>query len=416
MKLKLLLPSTGQSWTIKPNQEYIIGKDTNCQIPVNGMNIADRHAKLSFNQITNTWYIIDLSTQGILVNNKQVKESIINPNTIIILGGEITLNITPQDTINNIPTPLPNIPNTPTPPPIYTPQNQGFNNQINPPQSNNFQPQNYPISQQQSRHPSPSLRVLTWADYVKEQVKNQNGWLNKIATKFYLITGFRNTPWLRNYGKTGFDAFDGYIIPDFTGSAEEVAREVEQQLGQLRNYENTDCYVAKLTDGHIADSATQSFLGVELFPIKRGKKPDYRRFCVVAYHRVRTYLLVENYGNDLYVNWITRFEPKPNPIIAKLMFFLCCLNTFIMFIPAINNSYDFWAIMIGGFIPLFMWLTYYVTTPVLMEVTKVVPKKANGRLFLFISFFLFFLFPLTIIMVIVPIWSLFGNIFLQMIT
>ncbi len=326
-ELKLVIEQTGQSYTLKPNREYIIGSGSDCDISLPYVNVvANQHLKLSFEQFSQTWHAVDLgSGSGTFVDNQQIIDYPIQYQTRIALASGIFLVATPGGISAS--TIL-------TPPPVYA-QN---------PYQGRPSTQQQSVARNQSSsllnlwqeirnlwqlsvvtNQSSSLEVLTWKQYVEKQLKKYEGkFFAKTAANFSMITGFRNTPWIRKFGGyhpeqsgNGFEAFDGYIIPDFKESAQTIAVKIEERLGETRGYENTDCCVVMLTDAHIADSATQSFLGVELCPIQRGVmgRFDYRRFCIVSYNRVRTYLLVENYGSDLFVSWITRFEPEPTPLV-----------------------------------------------------------------------------------------------------
>lgn len=80
------------------------------------------------------------------------------------------------------------------------------------------------------------------------------------------------------------------------------------------------------------NTSTQNFWQPEFFAIRRDKRPnqrwpDYRRFCVTAYHRIRNYVLVEQYGSDLFVSWLTRCEPNPTALNLILWFLGALLLT-----------------------------------------------------------------------------------------
>ncbi len=344
MRLKLVLEQTNQSWTLNPTREYIIGSGSDCDIALPYVSVvASRHLKLSFNQLTNIWHAQDLgSANGTFVDNQLVSDYPIRSNTKIAIAGGIFLLAAPEGL-------------TPAMPPPTQPQD------------GSYKPQSYgsaAVRRSAPTHKFGSLEVLSWREYVERQMDKAPDWFGRITTRFALATGFRNTPWIRAYGQTGFNAFDGYVIPDFKEPADKVALAIAEKLGQLKQYENTDCWISELTDAHIVDSETQKFSGIELFPIHRGGKADYRKFCVVSYHRVRTYVLVENYGSDLFVSWVTRFEPNPTSILVRLIFVIGLVA---------------WVLLI-------IWFLLYIAVPVIMLKNNILPKKSNAKFVIFLVF------------------------------
>jgi hypothetical protein len=219
---------------------------------------------------------------------------------------------------------------------------------------------------------------LSWRDYVNRQLKNKEYGPEKLATWFHMTTGLRNTPWVKSYSSEkdagNFNSFEGYIIPNFKGSVEKVIGAVERELGKAAVYQDTDCYVAKLTDAHIANTLDQGLLKPEFFPIHRGSQPfpkgDYRRFCVTAYHRVRTYLLVEKYGTDLFVSWITRYEPE-NSFIPMILWLI--LAFFLSLSSLATGSAPLFLL------PLVLWTEYFLLTPMIMQSAGILPNGANAR-------------------------------------
>jgi hypothetical protein len=384
-KLSLFIQNEGQTYTLKPEREYLVGSGSDSNIPISGINVASQHLKFSFNQLSHTWYVYNLdSNQGTLINNQRIGEYPIRGQTQIIIGHNIVLIATPEIyPVNSIQA---QVPQANTPGNFSQPQVPSSNPlPVPPPVPVGQSPINFNVS-----GTSP-LRKLTWEEYVSEQVQKQPNWWTRVSTRFALATGFRNTPWMLEFsgytikGGNSLNAFQGYIIPDFQEPEDKIRQEIQTQVSQLRQYRNTDCFVAELTDAHIADSASQAFLGVELFPIQRGNISDFRNFCVVSYHRVRTYLLVENYGTDLFVSWITRFEPEPSPVFLILWLAVSILLTLILLSNTQGN-------LLIGSVPLSLWSIIYLLIPTIMLKLKILPKKANARLIIGVTLFLYFIF------------------------
>jgi FHA domain len=402
MKLDLSLENGNQSWPLTPDKIYTVGSDVGCNFTLPpSENVRGQHLKFSFDQANNCWLVEDLSgRRGTIVNNMLVANALIKGITRIVISDEVVIIAKPEfSTAPPVAIPV-------TPPPIIAPTlvapvpEQAMSKQAwNPPtpnlyhsgsaatptNSNSFSPPSVPrkeVSSGVSRASAEELIVLTWAQYVQRQIKEhgKNSIGMSWVINFALKTGFRNTPWMKE--------IDGYIIPNFRGKAESVAIEIERELGFLRQYEETDCYISSMTDAHIADSATQSFLGIELFPIIRSRKHnkgDYRKFCVTSYHRVKAYLLVEKYGDDLFVSWVTRFEPIPSPVSMELLMTLALISSLLLIIP-------FGSIGIKGLLicalPLLLWWETFFATPAVMSSMKILPKKANAKLVMGIIFFL----------------------------
>jgi pSer/pThr/pTyr-binding forkhead associated (FHA) protein len=369
MKLKLLVEKTGQQYTLKPSNEYVVGSGLDCDIIVDADKvIGERHLKLSFD--ANAWRLLDLgSPLGTFINDQQVTDYWLTDQARVRLGDSFFLRVFPEGSAvaQQIPSVYQQPVTTPTPVHAYDAYSSGRAN-----------PTNYP--QSVSRDSLTPLQVLTWRKFVFQQASQQATPLANSATWFHLTTGYRNTPWIRGYSEgshsNNFNSFDGYVIPNFKGSVETVIIAVRDKMGLLRNYKNTDCFIARLTDAHIADSATQRFFGVELFPIVResgeNAKPDFRDFTVISYHRVRTYLLIEKYGADLFVSWITRFEPAPTSAIMILWLVLAVLFTLGLF--ATQNG---WLIIL----PLTLWFEVHWAVPQVMQSMNILPKRANANLF-----------------------------------
>jgi hypothetical protein len=94
---------------------------------------------------------------------------------------------------------------------------------------------------------------------------------------------------------------------------------------------------------------------------------------------------VENYGTDLFVGWITRFEPIPTSLLPLMWLILLIIISFGL-IATTNN--------VIAIIPVGLWFIYYCGIPFLIRKWNILPKKANGR-FLIIMLIMFY--PWTLI-------------------
>jgi pSer/pThr/pTyr-binding forkhead associated (FHA) protein len=366
MQLKVFSEQTNQSWTLKPQRDYVIGSGSECDLPLPYPNIVDsRHLRLSFDQSQGSWTIYDLgSSNGTYINNQRVNNYVVRTQTRIGVGGGVFIVLTPE--VNTAPAPsIPSAPPAP-PPPVYN-QNRTA------PVSNSEQVYRYtaPVT-------TSPLRVLSWGDYVEAQAAKLSNWWNRVALRFYLMTGLRNMLWVN---------FDGYIIPNFQEPADKIALGIENNLNQLKQYEDTDCHAVFLTDAHLTDSTAEVFSGIELFALKRGNKRDFRRFCVVSHHRIRSYVVVENYGADLFVGRLTRFESQPDGFVPGLIlglsiFIVLILTFFSTIFESMFNLYGYsvsvglWLLILVGI----FWTTNFILVPFLMKEFKLLPRPANTQL------------------------------------
>lgn len=421
MQLKLSIEQLGQTYTLKPDRSYIVGSSPDCQIVIQS-EPQEQSLRFTYDAVAQAWVVEALATSGMLVGDRPCKHEVLRQVTRIKIRGGIVFTAVPESTYQATAAAMPSRPSTSNDlaQAIKNDATRAFQatqsivGEVAPKVFNatksavgevaQLSAENY-ANYQQNRQDElarvkASRSVLSWADFSK---KISDG---KFFPWFYLTTGFRNTPWLRAYSigneaAANFNSFDGYIIPNFQGSVDEVVKEIEDQVSSLARYESTNSSIVKLTDGHIADSKTQSFLGIELFPIVRdpNKGPDYRRFCVTSYNRVRNYLLVEKYGSDLFVSWITRFEPMPIPAVPII---LLCFSLAAM-LPGLNYSAMYGngsgELFFLSCLPTLAWINYYVFTPWAMGSLEIIPKAANSRFISFIlaasivMFFWFLLFP-----------------------
>jgi hypothetical protein len=369
MQLKLFLEQTGQTWTLKPSRAYIIGSGEGCDISLaQTIGVAPQHFKLSFNPVANQWSVEDLGSSGTVINGQSIIQAAITAQTRISIASNLVLVATPEFVAVAA--------GIPASPPLYAPP-------LYAPSSNDstykYTAQELPAQARVSNiHPDTAghsgLAVLTWKAFVDRQLSKLPPSPKRLAIRFGLLTGFRETPWVRrNSMGNGLSSFDGYIIPDFQGSVETVAATIQDKVGQLKHYKDTDCFLAELTDAHIDDSTNQKLWDLELFAIERSSNhphADYRNFCVTSYHRVRNYLLIEQYGTDLFIGWITRFEPLPK---VGLVFWLAASVLLALVFGMANN----FALVIT---PLLLWAEVYLATPAIMGELGILPKKANALL------------------------------------
>jgi type IV pilus assembly protein PilA len=98
MQLKLTLKTTGESWILQPNKEYIIGRDESCDITLpTVVTISFHHLKVLFNHLTNQWHIEDLnSSNGTFVYNQRIRNAAIEGITDITLSHEVHLVAVPE--------------------------------------------------------------------------------------------------------------------------------------------------------------------------------------------------------------------------------------------------------------------------------------------------------------------------------
>jgi FHA domain len=407
MKLELSLENTNNSWPLTPDRVYIAGSDTTCDLtlPVSE-NVRPKHLKFAFDKSNSCWMVEDLSgRRGTIVNNTLVAIALLKGVSRIVISDSVVIIATPEFAT----APAAVAPAAPVPsvaPTLAAPNQPAQNayaqpNAYTPPTPNVYNPGygaapinatpspvvRNEVSSGVSRASVEELRILTWPQYVERQAfeYGKKGLASRWNVNFALKTGMRDTPWIGSKEKQP----DGYIIPNFNGSVEDVALEIEKKLGLLRQYEGTDCYVSSLTDAHLVDSDKQSFLGIELFPIIRSREnnqADYRRFCVTAYHRIRTYLLVEKYGGDLFVSWITRFEPMPTPIIMVLWLIVAILATIILVVSALSLHSGLVGLTIA-ILPIIFWWEFYSLLPTAMSSFGILPKKSNARLMAGFIFF-----------------------------
>ncbi|MEH2114641.1 hypothetical protein [Nostoc sp.] len=363
MKLKLFIEQTGKTYTINPNREYVVGTSQDCDIALpNIASSPERYLKLGFNQASNIWHAYNIGINPSYVNNQPITDYPIKAQTkIVIAGGSLVLVVTPELA-----------PVAANRQPTNSFNNAGYNN-INANAGLYAQTPGTrePVHQPLISKATSNLKVLNWGEYVELQAAKAADWLNNIAIRYAMTTGIRNTPWI---------AFDGYTIPNFKEPADKIASGLEANLDRLRQYEDTDCHVVKLTDAHLDDSTREVFSGTDLSALKRAGKRDFRRFCIVSHHRIRSYVIVENYGADLFIARLTRFESEIDgtlPGIFAVIALIASLITGLVISQMVHNFAGIpaflWSFIIFGS----LWYANFMLVPYLMIRLNILPKSGN---------------------------------------
>jgi len=418
MKLKFLIEHTNQSFTLKPEIKYIVGSAQDCTINLPNIDgIAERHIALSFSPMDNAWQVEDLgSANGTFVNGQPITIYKIDAPVRIALAGNFLIAAAPL--VADI-APMPAAPiqsiqaldfQPPiTPPPVYgsqqsySPAPVSQSQSVSSPSGYNGYP---PVAPTPRQAPTPNQRTnnfsnrsipraINWWEFVDRQVEKGHSWLDRVAIRFYMTTGLRKTPYIDLMGGS---CLDGYIIPDFKGRAEEIAAGISASLDQLRQYPDTDCSVVWLTDAHLADVEPSPMLGI---PIKRANRQDFRRFCVVSHHRIRTYVIVDNYGDDLFVGRITRFEPQLNGFSLALWGAFCLI--LVLFFTFGSDLPLFYYVFSGGdlrasvfiwslIIFSGLWSAVFIGAPILMRHSKALPVRTNLSAIIFLMIIILIMF------------------------
>jgi hypothetical protein len=378
MQLKLFIERLGKSYTLKPGRSVVVGSSSDCDITVPS-KVQEKLLRFSFDSTTQAWTVEALSNSGMLINDQPSNHEVLREITRIKTKGG-ALVVTPEGAQKLIPSDslvYNGSAHASMPQAIKEEAAQRFQSAQT--GLSNFvekSANDYANRQKAKvRKPSSSLKEISWADFAKARSRRPNrDW----KTWFHLITGIRIAIWIKTYSS---EAFDGFIIPDFNGSIDNVVNAIESNISHLGGYDDTECSSVRLTDGHISDSRYSSLSDIEFWPIRRGlsNEPDYRRFYVTSYHRVRNYLLCEKYGKDLFVSWFTRFEPEEPETHILLALLFPVLFSIILFSTTEN-----FLICLS---PLIIWMEVFISTPSIMANFNIIPRQSNAYMIMSVLIF-----------------------------
>jgi hypothetical protein len=393
MQLKLFIERLGKSYTLKPGRNVVVGSSSDCDIAVPS-KVQEKLLRFNFDSTTQAWTVEALSDSGMLVNDQPSSHEVLREITRIKTKGG-TLIATPEgaqqpvlkDTLvynGSAHAAMPQAIKEEAAQRFQSAQ-AGLSNFVEK-ATNDY------VNRQRTaaRRPSSSLKEISWADFAKARSGRPNrDW----QTWYHLITGIRTAIWIKPYSA---EAFDGFIIPNFRGSIDNVVNAIEANVSNLGGYDDTECAPVRLTDGHISDSRYSSLSEIEFRPIKRSlsNEPDHRRFYVTTYHRVRNYLLCEKYGKDLFVSWITRFEPEePEGNGLTALLFPALIGFCFLAIGEI------WAWLSP--LPFIMWIEIFIITPAIMAKYDIIPRRSNAytiMIFLIVPTLLLFFYIIMMMM------------------
>ncbi len=93
MQLRIFLETTGQSWTLKPGREYLMGTSPDCDITVTSIDDSIAYIKFKFDSVSSFWHIENLQNDyTTLLNNQRLLRSIIQVQSQLkVVGQSIVL-------------------------------------------------------------------------------------------------------------------------------------------------------------------------------------------------------------------------------------------------------------------------------------------------------------------------------------
>lgn len=96
--LKIFIEGRENSWTLKPDREYIIGSGGDCHISFPEEEIANQQLKFKFDYSSNRWYVENLDQSHLAYfNNEPLTEYSITNECNISIGNQLFFVATPED-------------------------------------------------------------------------------------------------------------------------------------------------------------------------------------------------------------------------------------------------------------------------------------------------------------------------------
>lgn len=96
--LKLFIEGKENSWTLKPEQEYIIGSDENCHIYLPEENLSSKHLKFKFYPRGNLWCVYNLdNSDTTYIDNQPLKRSPITKKLRISVNNKLIFVVIPEN-------------------------------------------------------------------------------------------------------------------------------------------------------------------------------------------------------------------------------------------------------------------------------------------------------------------------------
>ena len=317
MQLRIFLETTGQSWTLKPGREYLMGTSPDCDITLTPIDDSIAYIKFKFDQVGSFWHIENLQKADFvtLLNTQRLTRSIIQTQSQLKVVGQ-SIVLSPEMAVVQ---------------PQAYPQN------------------NYPSTEQ----PIPSLNKFLQkaAGYAKKTSAGAEKIIDSAGDKYdkYIGNYTQNTQGkkLIQLSRSGISSpTDGAGIPLLTFSLATTFQIDRSEVSRIckRLYENVD---KKINNGSLGKGRSR----IVTYCLCENPKPEYKRdYILVSYtthDEVRTTILIRflESGDNLFLGIDTYVLGKTNrpPVYRRI-----CLSLLLILISP-------WTIFLS-LIPFFlMW-------------------------------------------------------------